>query len=107
VDGWVKWLQRHPNLKTEKPVPVKAGGASGVRIDAVVSSVPQGRPAMFWQLSDGTTITEDTKGSRSRTIIVDVGADPVLIAVSASADRFGGFLPRAQRVLDTVEWEGR
>jgi len=105
VDGWVAWLQNHPNLKTEKPVPVKVGGASGVRIDTVVSSVPEGHPASFWQLSDGTTIT-DTKGSRSRTIIVDVGADPVLIALSAAPDRFEELLPRTQRVLDTVEWEG-
>ena len=104
VDGWVAWLQRHPNLKTEKPVPVKVGGASGVRMDTVVSSVPEGHPAMFWQLSDGTTIT-DSKGSRSRTIIVDAGGDPVLIAASASSDRFEGFLPRTQSVLDTVEWE--
>jgi class 3 adenylate cyclase/tRNA A-37 threonylcarbamoyl transferase component Bud32 len=105
VDGWVEWLQSHPNLKTEEPVSVEVGGASGVRIDTVVSSKPEGRPAMFWQLSDGTTIT-DTKGSRSRTIVVDVGGEPVLIAASASSDRFEKFLPRAQSVLDTVEWGG-
>jgi hypothetical protein len=104
VDGWVAWLQRHPNLKTEKPVPVKVGGASGVRIDTVVSSVPKGNAATFWQLSDGTTIG-DTEGSRSRTIIVDVGADPVLIEARASSDRFDRFLPEAQRVLETVEWQ--
>jgi hypothetical protein len=100
VDGWVAWLQKHPNLATEKPVPVKVGGASGVRIDTVVSSVPKGQPALFWQTSDGETITAP-KGERLRTIIVDVGGDPVLIITPSSK-----FLPKAQEVLATVEWRG-
>jgi hypothetical protein len=104
IDGWVTWLQEHPNLVPGKIVPVTVGGKSGVRIDTVVSSVPKGHPAWFWVLSDGTTI-QDVKGARSRTFILNVGGQTVLIAIRASGDQFEGFLPKAQKVVDTVEWK--
>ena len=36
----VAWLQQHPYLQTDDPHPVDIGGVEGVRLDAVVSSVP-------------------------------------------------------------------
>jgi class 3 adenylate cyclase/tRNA A-37 threonylcarbamoyl transferase component Bud32 len=107
VDGWVEWLQKHPNLETEKPVPVTVGGASGVRVDAVVASVPKGHPAWFWVLSDGATIQDDVKGGRIRTFILNVGGETVLIAIRAPGDKFEGFLPNAQKVVNTVEWKSK
>ena len=105
VDGWVEWFQKHPNLETEKPVPVTVGGASGVRVDAVVASVPEDHPAWFWVLSDGTTIQDDVKGGRIRTFILNVGGETTLIAIRADGDQFEGFLPKAQKVVNSVDWK--
>jgi len=104
VDGWVTWLQEHPNLVPEQIVPVTVGGKSGVRIDTVVSSVPKGDPAWFWVLSDGTTI-QAVKGDRMRTFILNVGGWTVLIAIRADGDQFEGFLPKAQKVVNSVDWK--
>ena len=46
------------------------------------------------------------EGFRDRFAIVDVGGETVVIDVAAPADKFDEFLPKAQEVLDTVEWEG-
>jgi hypothetical protein len=104
VDGWVTWLQEHPNLVPGKLVPVKVGGKSGVRIDTVVTSVPKGHPPWFWILDDGTTI-QDVKGARSRTFILNVGGETVLIAIWADGDQFKGFLPKAQKVVTSIDWK--
>ena len=37
---------------------------------------------------------------------MDVGGETVLIDVFAPADSFDEFLPKAQKVLDSVEWKG-
>jgi hypothetical protein len=37
---------------------------------------------------------------------VDVGGETVVIDVAAPADKFDEFLPKAQKVLDSVEWKG-
>jgi acetolactate synthase small subunit len=47
-------------------------------------------------------IYEETK---QQYIIVDVKSEAVVINVSASPDKFDEFLPKAQKVLDTVEWK--
>jgi hypothetical protein len=104
VDGWVTLLQERPNLVPGKLVPVKVGDKSGVRIDTVVSSVPKGHPPWFWVLNDGTTI-QDVKGARSRTFILNVGGETVLIAIWADGDQFKGFLPKAQKVVNSVDWK--
>jgi hypothetical protein len=104
IDGWVKLLQEYPNNVPGKIVPVTVGGKSGVRIDTVFSSVPKGHPPWYWVLSDETTI-QDAKGARTRTFILNVGGQIVLITIWASGDKFEGFLPKAQKVVDTVEWK--
>jgi hypothetical protein len=42
---------------------------------------------------------------KDRLVILDVGGETVLIDVAAQADKFDAFLPKAQEVLDSVEWE--
>jgi len=42
--------------------------------------------------------------AKNRFIIVDVEGETVIIDISASADKFDVFLPKAQQVLDTVTW---
>jgi hypothetical protein len=110
---WVSWFQRHPNLDTSKPVPVRVGGASGKRIDVTYASTPENYPRDFcgeepcvplYPTSEFGILSYD--GWKDRFVIVEVGGETVVIDVSAPADKFDEFLPKAQKVLDTVEWKG-
>jgi uncharacterized protein YjbI with pentapeptide repeats/membrane protein implicated in regulation of membrane protease activity len=111
---WVSWFQKHPNLDTSKPVPVRVGGASGMRIDVTVTSTPENYPKNFcggqpcvplYALSGENGII-GYEGYKDRFVIVDVGNETVLIDAAAPTDNFDEFLPKAQKVLDSVEWKG-
>jgi uncharacterized protein YjbI with pentapeptide repeats len=124
VDEWVSWFQSHPNLETSKPVPASVGGASGMRIDVAVTSTPENYPrddceqpcvSLYPSSVLSTPSAESpTRGgsiriyeeTKVRYFIVDVKGETVVINVSASPDKFDEFLPKAQKVLDTVEWRG-
>lgn len=107
-------MQSHPNLDTSKPRSVRVEGASGKRIDVTVTSTPEnypkdlcgGQPCVpLYPLSDENRILV-YEGYKDRFVIVDVGGETVIIDVGAPADKFDEFLPKAQKVLDTVEWKG-
>jgi uncharacterized protein YjbI with pentapeptide repeats len=111
VDEWASWFQRHPNLDTSEPVSVSVGGADGMQIDVTLSSTPENYPrdlcgehcvALF-----PPGIISSTKGFKDRFIIVEVEGKPVVIDVSAASaeNKFEDFLPKAQKMLDTVEWK--
>ena len=111
---WVSWLQRHPNLETSKPLPVSVGGASGKLIDVRASSMPKNYPRKvcydepcvpLYPISAGSTIGS-YEGWKDRFIIVDVEGETVLIDVAALSERFDTFSPKAQEILDSVEWKG-
>jgi hypothetical protein len=86
--------------KTEELVRVSVGGISGKRVDMTAEHTTG-----LWQLSDQSVVNL-TKGARRRIIVLDVRGETVLISILApSPDRFEEFLPKAQDVLDTVEWE--
>src|SRR5215211_719676 len=119
AEEWLSWFQRHPNLETSKPVPVSVGGASGMQIDVTASSKLENYPKdlCFGQpcVSHDTLTTESRKGTawiavsegyKDRFVIVDVQGETVLIDASAPTDKFDEFLPKAQKVLDSVEWKG-
>jgi hypothetical protein len=100
AEGWAEWFRKHPDLKAEEPIPVSVGGISGLRVDMVAEHTTG-----LWQLSDRSVVNL-TKGARRRVIVLDVRGDTVLISILApSPDKFEAFLPKAQGVLDTVEWE--
>jgi len=113
---WVAWLQRHPNLDTSKPVSVSVGDVSGKQIDVAVTSTPENYPKevcgeqpcvpLYPLLSDEPAIRV-VEGWRDRFVIVDVGDETVIIDVKTYTDKFDEFLPKAQKVLDSVEWEGK
>ena len=44
-------------------------------------------------------------GTKYRFVIVDVGGETVVGTIGAPADNFSEFLPKAQNILDTVEWQ--
>ena len=75
-----------------------------MRIDYTVSSVPKGRTDLPQWTQEGGVEISDTKGARSRDIILKVGDDTVLIGISAAEDDVDELLPKAQEVLDTVKW---
>jgi uncharacterized protein YjbI with pentapeptide repeats len=113
AEEWVSWFQRHPNLDTSKPVPVSVGGASGMRIDVTPSSMPENYPrnvcgaepcVPLYPLSNETGI-RGYEGYKDRFIIVDA-SETVNIDVSAPTGTFDEFLPKAQKVLDSVEGKG-
>jgi hypothetical protein len=100
VGGWVEWFREHPDLDTEEPKPVTVGDVSGTQIDAVAEQFTilwggMGQNSMFYSM-----------GAPSRIIVLDVEGETVLIISRASSeDGFEKLLPKAQVVLDSVEWE--
>jgi len=110
---WLSWFQRHPNLETSKPVPVSVGGASGMQIDVTASTpenyprkVCSGEPCVPLYPTNGAPIgVFPDVGGKDRYVIVDVGGQTVIINVTAPAGKFDAFSPKAQKVLDTVEWK--
>jgi hypothetical protein len=114
AEEWVSWFQRHPNLDTSKSVSVSVGDASGKQIDVTASSTPENYPkdlcgeqhcVPLYPLSDESGIV-GYEGYTDRFIIVDVGGETVLIDAGAPTDKFDVFPPKAQKVLDSVEWKG-
>jgi uncharacterized protein YjbI with pentapeptide repeats len=113
ADEWVSWFRKHPNLDTSNPVPMSLGGESAVRIDATFTSKtdsgtdgPGGPSAPLFRVGDATRIVS-YGATKDRFIIVDVSeGETVIIQVSAPTGTFDEFLPRAQKVLDSVEWKG-
>ena len=113
----VAWLQNHPYLDTEKPKQITVAGEKGVQIDALTSRVPQeylgshcDAPCLplfkaTYNPNFNTYILY--KGDKARFIVLeDVEGKTVTIAISAaSAAKFDELLPKAQKVLKTVEWE--
>ena len=107
----VAWLRRHPYLQTDEPQPATVGGVEGLRLDAVVASVPATEcGGNCLGLFTDTAATYDWvvfEEEKVRFIVLeDVGGERVTIAVEAPAADFEEFLPKAQQVIDTVEWEG-
>jgi hypothetical protein len=115
----VSWLQKHPNLVTSRPVQVSVGGVPGVAIevtDITVSETTQETlraycgvqpcvPLLAMSATSGYRFTRAHVGRKTRFVFVDVRGETVVFDISASADNFGEFLPEAQKVLDTVEWQ--
>jgi hypothetical protein len=115
AEEWVSWFQSHPNLDTSKPIPVSVGGASGMRIDVTPASTPEDYPrdvcgeqscVPLYKGSTSESTIVSGEGFKDRFVIVDVGGETVVIDVAAPTDKFDEFLPKAQEVLDTVEWKG-
>lgn len=113
-EDWVAWFGRHPYMVVDKPQPMSVGGVSGKRIDMYVDLLPEqynsvwcggGRDVALWPLQDGAWCA--IEGTLDRLIVLDnVEGKKVIIDVGGPSLTFEEFLPRAQKVLDTVEWEG-
>jgi hypothetical protein len=110
----VGWFEQHPYLQTDKPQPVTVGGINGQQIDVVVGDLPKDYPeglcggfdcVQLSQFNFGDWAVEE--GSKYRlTILEDVKGQTVIIDFSSLAAKFDESWPEAEKVLETVEWEG-
>ena len=108
----VAWFQRHPRLDISKPVPTTVGGVSAVRFETSVSSLPKERldecpdclPVFGLQYQEPVSIVEGFK--QRVTLVEGLSGETVVIILYAPLDQFDSYLPKAQEVLNTVEWKG-
>lgn len=109
------WLRRHPYLDTGQPEPATVGAGKGVRFDAAPSRVPEEyvtcveqQPCLpLFQTEHPDLFYALARTDRVRFLVLDdVEGETVTIAIKAGSDEFDEFLPRAQQVLESVEWKG-
>ena len=84
-----------------------------MRIDVTAASTLENYPqdicgqkpcVPLYQTSELTI--QSNERYKDRFVIVDVVGETVVIDVAAPADKFDAFSPKAQEVLDSVEWKG-
>ena len=110
-EDMVAWLRGHPYLETERPEPATVGGVEGAQLDAAVADVPAsecGDACLGLFEADPESGWVAYEGEKLRFIVLeDVGDERVIIAVEARAADFEEFAPKAQGVIDTVQWTGK
>jgi hypothetical protein len=92
----LSWFQHHPYLKTSNPEPVTVGGVKGVQLETDVAEDSPEDAVKSFRYSDGF-VASIVRGEQGRTIILDMKGEAVSIGVD---------FPEAQKVVDTVEWNG-
>ena len=114
-DDIIAWLQKHPYLKTSEPEPVTVGNEKGMQIDVEVP-VPKeyseihcgpGNPCILLFGSEKNVEVLIPAGGKNRIIVLkDIEGETVTIMSNAyPASNFDTFIPNAQEVIDTVEWQ--
>jgi len=108
------WFEQHPYLQTDKPQPVTVGGIKGQQIDVVVGDLPKDYPeglcggfdcVQLSQFNFGDWAVEE--GSKYRlTILEDVKGQTVIIDFGSLAAKFDEYWPEAEKVVESVKWEG-
>ena len=108
----VGWFQHHPYLDTEKPEPATVGGVKGVQFDWIVSEDAPYDEITLYRFTD-ESVGYAGKGYKIRTIILEgVKGKTVTIGIIGNpttgnpTTEFDDFLPKAQKVLDSVKWTG-
>ena len=105
------WLQEHPRLDVEQPSRVTVGGVSGQQFDAVASEPKEGPKFCSEACVPLFYITNNNfwvgKTEKYRFMVLDnVEGQTVTIFFGGPAVEFEESLPKAQEVLETVEWKG-
>ena len=113
-DDMVAWIERHPYLDATEPEKTTVGGVSAEQIDVVAAKLPmqypricQGPcvPLFTWSEAMGDYWLGLDEKVRIVVLEDDVEEKALMILIAGAPDEFERFLPRAQRVLDSVEWE--
>jgi PAS domain S-box-containing protein len=113
----VGWLQHHPYLKTSKPQPVTLGGVKGEQLEVLVDHLPKDPNGYcdpypsdcldIFNQSSGDQIGYFREVNKRRVIVLgDVKGDTVVIWFAGPPDTFDKFAPKAQKVVDSVTWNG-
>jgi hypothetical protein len=114
-DDMVAWIERHPYLDATEPEKTTVGGVSGERIDVVAARVPMEYPRICqdpcvplftWSEAMGDFWLSLDEKVRIVVLENDVEEKALMILIDAPPDQFERVLPKAQRVLETVEWKG-
>lgn len=109
VDEWVAWYRANPHLDFAKLEPVTLGDASGVRFETTVTSAPDkatddcGVPCVPGYPIGPTAVVFYLEDQQLN-YVLKVGDETLDINIAAPPDQLEAFLPEAQKVLDTVEW---
>jgi hypothetical protein len=110
---WVSWFREHPYLETSKPELESVGGLEGERFDTTTSppadyvSKRCGGDVSPWPVRSGPDECFDRQENIRVIVLDNVEGEAVLVVISAiEGATFEEFLPKAQGVLDTVEWQG-
>jgi hypothetical protein len=110
-DDLVGWFEDHPYLGVKNLRTGKVGDVSGPTFDVIVPPLPRDYssscgescvPVFF--VSDGGDVWL-SEGFMYRVSIVHVENKTIVTIVQGRADSFDAFLPRAESVLRTVEWD--
>ena len=110
-EDMLSWLQEHPRLDVEPPSRVSVGGVGGQQFDAIASEPKKGPEFCSEACVPLFYITNNNfwvgKSEKYRFIVLDdVEGQTVTIFFGGPAVEFDESLPKAQKVLDTVKWEG-
>ena len=112
VEDLMTWFQVHPNFTGDEPVPMTGGNVYGKQFDTTVDA-PLGvgfleciDPCVPLFLNDDESRLVLFEGYEIRTIVSEVGDETVVVTIeSPTEDAFDSFVPKAMRVLSTVEWQ--
>ena len=109
----VGWFQQHPYLQTDKPEPVMVGGFKGEQFDVVVEDLPEdyygacGSDCVdLFKSSDGSWWAFVEEWKERVIILEDVHGETVTIDFGSPATEFDEGWPKAEKVIDSVEWKG-
>ena len=113
-DDMVAWIERHPYLDATEPEKTTVGGVSAEQIDVVAARMPKDYPRICqgpcvplftWSEAQGDFWLGLDEKVRIVVLEDDAEGSALMILIDAPPDQFERFLPKAQRVLGTVEWE--
>ena len=112
-DDLASWFQQHPYLQTDEPEPATVGGVNGEQFDVVLGDLPEqysglcGTDCVYlFELSNGDHWAVEEGHKYRFTVLENVEGQTVAIDFGSPAAEFDEFLPDAEKVLKTVEWNG-
>ncbi len=112
-EDMVGWFEHHPYLKTSEPESVTVGGVEGKQIDLTLEAPEDyygqcgsGDCMDMWMLSTGEALWFVEEAKTRLIILEDVKGNTVVIDIGSPPTEFDEFMPEAQKVVDSVRWEG-
>ena len=113
-EDMVGWFMRHPYLYTSQPEHrVTVGGVEGKRFDVSVGELPQdyfgecGSSCVdLFRIGGAYPVFLREKDSARLIVLEDVEGETVIVGFFSPAAEFDEHAPKAQKVLDTVQWRG-